>query len=275
MIRFILLEDTLIYKAKIKKSIEQAMAHESYQIEEFTKNTIYSSDLMVYIIDYDQENSTSLINQIEFKQNIYIIYLSQSNINPYSFFGQDLPIFDVIYKYTQFEKQIQKDILFLTKHFSKNLEHEFLDLENQNIKVPKKEIMELIILKDKILIQGKNINQENYTYIIDGSFSNIQSEFAEQFQCQNKNHFMTFRKGQLHLQVNLTLIRKKQYVKPYKDNQKQKILFLYHEGVKVRTISKLYSIPSRTIYNWIKNERFIEASKKAQKYDQIVKITKE
>lgn len=275
MIRFILLEDTLIYKAKIKKSIEQVMFYESYQIEEFTKNTIYSSDLMIYIIDYDQRNNTSLINQIEFKHNMYIIYLTQSNTNPYSLFQRKLPIFDVIDKYTQFEIQLQKDILFLTKHFSNHLEHEFLDLENQNIKVPKKEIMELIILKDKILIQGKNINQENYTYIIHGSFSNIQSEFVEQFQCQDENHFMTFRKGQLHLQVNLMLIRKKRYVKPYEDNQKQKILFLYHEGVKVKTISKLYAIPSRTIYNWIKNERFTEASKKAQKYDQIVKITKE
>ncbi len=275
MIRFILLEDTLIYKAKIKKSIEQVMFYESYQIEEFTKNTVYSSGLMIYIIDYDQKNNASLINQIEFKHNMYIIYLTQSNNNPYSFLGQKLPIFDVINKYTSLEIQLQKDILFLTKHFSNHLEHEFLDLGNQHIKVPKKEIMELIILKDKILIQGKNMNQENYTYIIHGSFSNIQNEFAEQFQCQDENHFMTFRKGQLHLQVNLMLMRKKRYVKSYEDHQKQKILFLYHEGVKVRTISKLYAIPSRTIYNWIKNERFIEASIKAKKYDQIVKITKE
>ena len=78
-----------------------------------------------------------------------------------------------------------------------------------------------------------------------------------------------FKRDKFHLNINLKISKNNTYIKPYKNETKEKIIKLYNKGYKVSKLSKKYSISKSTIYNWIKMSKL---NIKIKKYDAIEKI---
>lgn len=277
MVRFIFYEDILIYKTKIIKVINRLMNHTNFEIIEIIDNDFkpQNNDILIYIVDLEKKNSTKFIERIQ--QNpankTYIICLTQRWEKVHILFQHHFLIYDVIQKYKDYESKIQKSIEQIISYNQKN--KKLINFHKEQIQIPENEIKELIILRDKIILKGRNIKKENYTYIVDGNFSDIKEQVVKNFSCKNDNNIIFFKDNNFNLNINLEITTKKTYVKPYQKEKQKEILSLYKKGFKVKKLSKTYSISTTTIYNWIKNDKILTLINKAQKYDKIVQITKE
>lgn len=267
MVHFVIYEDVLQYKVKINQLINK-LDNINYEIHDETyKINFKESDAYIFIIDLEKENATEYIRKINsnYNSNFFILILTNQMNLAYHLLARELMIFDILHKFDNFEKKLQEDINFIiNKVFKKKL-----SISDYKVKIPKDEIEQITILKDKIIIKCINIKNEGYTYIIDDKYNKIKNDIKKHFIYNNDNCTLYFKRNEFHLNVNLKISKNNKYVKPYNNETKEEILSLYNKGYKVSELSRKHAISKTTIYNWIKISKM---NIKIRKYEKIEKI---
>ena len=268
MIHFVIYEDILLYKIKIENVINKFKKYK-YDISYNNYDKSNTLDIFIFIINLNLDKSIDLLRKISSlnNNNYYIICISTFSELQIKIFKERLLLFDFISKITSnFDDKLYKDIkLIINRSKTKHNEYRQFD---KNILIPKNEIKQIIMFKDKTIINCANDKKNTYSYIVDSNNKYLKNEVAHLFNSKTIDSIFYFKNNMFNMNINY----KKQsiHVKPYDNIIKEKILKLYNSGKSVSYLSNNYNISKSTIYNWIKEKNVLSTIEKYNKIERIV-----